>query len=164
MASKLLDELLDEMKKTNYKPEVKIYSDEFYFGRMVGQIIVDKYLLNVDVDSMYKHIIRVSTEEFNEAERLRDFIYSQGYSQGFEEFRKVNHKIWLDYVDSLAIKYLPETITCTFDLPEFVVTEDIQKGIENAIWNCDFSRYWLDNLVGQTINKNNPIILKLQIR
>lgn len=166
MASKLFEDIISEIeqqeKDPNYVKKVKTYSHDFYFGQMIGNIIVDNYLLNVNVDLMYNNVVLVSEEEFNKAKRLENYTYNHGYSDSSKEFRKDNHKVWLEYVDSLAAKYLPKTIDCIINLPLFTVTEDIQKGIENSIWNCDFSRYWVENLVGQTFGINNPITIYLK--
>lgn len=165
MASKLLNEILDELK--DYEPIKKKYSNDYYLGTFIGKEIVNVYLLNVDVDSIYNKCVHVSEEEFEEAARLYNivsnaFTYDRNYKT---DTAKEAHKNWLSYVKSLELKYLPKTIDCYFPQVELTINQDIYQGIKDAIWDCDFSNYDVtEDLIGQSFGFDKPITIYLQIK
>ena len=108
--------------------------------------------MNVDMLKS-KHVINVSDDELEEAERLNKSAMD---SIGFRKEEISNQNVpaslidseflkWLRYVNSLAEVYLPEKLTCRFERIEVKNIKKFKEGLTDYLWNTDLSWYLPDD-------------------
>ena len=125
--------------KSSINTEDSDESLSFRMGVYIGEYICFHHLPVLSVSDMFTpNVIYVSEQE----KRNSELLYEQ-YSN--------NVITWGDYrayIKSLEFKYLPEILECEvpyFDNKELNV-EDLIKGIEISLFNCDYSHYSTNNI------------------
>lgn len=134
-------------KRINIKKiiENKLISDLNYdLGISVGGIIVNRYLPTLSTD-MYNTdtIIQISEEEtkiWEEKEKkYNSFPYKKTPEQEEAQTRLFyENRKWYHILEE---KYLPETIDVRITKIHPTNIKTFGEGIEEALWDCDFSHY-----------------------
>lgn len=134
------------MRKENIGPN-------HYLGKLVSEIIYEKYLPTTNVDTLpSKHTVNVTPDEKAEADRLHNILnatYDDGTKPstkyGIKESTSIAHKNWINHIDSLAKIYLPKKLQCRFD--KIVVTNIIEfkEGLSDYLWDTDLSWYRVED-------------------
>lgn len=120
----------------------------YQLGLYIGEYIITHHLPTLSTDMLKSRtIIQVSEEETAEWEKLNSKygpLYISDKDPDKEAKEESRTRIFYDnrkWYHKLEEKYLPETIKVT--VPRFIPTkiEEIKKGIELALWDCDMSHY-----------------------
>lgn len=134
----------------------KVESPDYYLGILVGEIIYYKYLPTLSVDMLKSPtVIQVTEEETLEVERLNQYMSGVYYHPHKDEkaaktAHSLAHKKWIGYINTLAVKYLPQKLHCRFERIHVNNLDDFKDGLTTYLWNTDLSWYmpdddfWLD--------------------
>jgi len=138
MYSELIDKRIDDIKTS--KPERPPKSLEYQLGFMIGDQIVDRYLITLSNERHTRNVIEISNEEQTEYDRLHN-IWSDAYDRS-KDNSKEEWKIYRDFAHSLQKKYLPAKLECFVGKIESVNNlEEVKEGIRHALWDSDSCCY-----------------------
>lgn len=115
-------------------------------GYYIGDAIVDRYMLNLDIDyERGKNIVKVSDEDkaaYAEIEKLLN------EKQATSDKADVNWPEWINYIafrKEMQRKYIPEFLECHVAKVESVTDYDeLKRGIGASMWDSDRSNYACD--------------------
>lgn len=126
----------------------RLETADYYLGKLVGEIIYYKYLPTLSVDMLKSpKVVDVSEEETAESERLYQLLNDTYYDNtpkdkwGHRETTSIAHKNWLNYINELARKYLPQKLHCRFERIDVVNMDEFKDGLREFLWNTDLSWY-----------------------
>lgn len=126
----------------------RLETADYYLGKLVGQIIYHLYLPTLSVNMLKSPtVIQVTEEETAEAERLNQLLNNTYYDAtpkdkwGNKESTRIAHKNWIDYINELGRKYLPEKLHCRFERIDVVDMAEFKDGLREYLWNTDLSWY-----------------------
>lgn len=116
----------------------------FQLGYVIGRYIVETQLPTLSTDMKPgKVIVEVSAEDaarhkvidsiLNATYKLRD---SKKEAEAFEHYKNINNE--------LAKKYLKEKLEVIIPYTKPENIEEYRKGVNYALWDCDFSWYEAD--------------------
>ena len=135
----LIRKRINDIKSTP-KPERPAMSLDYQLGYMIGDQIVDRYLITLSNERGTRNVIEISSEEQAEYDRLHE-IWSVAYNID----KNNSNEEWTayrDFANSLQKKYLPPKLECYIGRIESVnKIEDIKQGIRDSLWNCDVCCY-----------------------
>ncbi len=135
--------------KTRKPNQTKIINElNFSLGISVGDNIVNNFLPTLSTDMLHsKSIIEVSPEESEIWKKMHDEWFElamkdrQDKKSGDDkESTRVFYENRKWYV-KIEEKYLPETIEVRITKIKPTNIKEFQRGIEEALWDCDFSHY-----------------------
>lgn len=135
------------LKNLNTK---KIINDLNYdLGLMVGELIVNNHLPTLNTDMVNTNqIINVSDEETKKWVEISEKNFKRWLDNGMknkdEEYLKEFYEN-LKWYHLLEEKYLPETINVRINKIKPTNLKDFKKGINDALWDCDFSHYTVND-------------------
>lgn len=136
--SELIDKRIDDIKSS--KPEKPPKTLEYQLGYMIGDQIVDRYLITLSNERHTRNVIVIAPQEQAEYERLHN-IWNDAYNIDNEK-SKEEWKAYRDYTHSLQRKYLPAKLECFVGKIESVNNlEEVKEGIRHALWNSDSCCY-----------------------
>lgn len=114
-------------------------STEYNLGYMIGEYILWQYLPTLNIHPCQScHVIEVSTDEMTEFNRLHDIWFHLRNKSGERDIAWEQLKIYEKYLDT---KYLPETVECYLPITLSDITENIEQGIYQSLWDSDCSCY-----------------------
>ena len=121
----------------------KSFSESYQLGELVGDIIYDRYLPTLSTDMLKSnHIVEVTDKDdldkFHKLEQILDNSYTFNGGDGNSTEA---HKNWLDHVNTLADKYLTETIECAIPMITPSNMEEFKEGLRDYLWQTDMSWY-----------------------
>jgi hypothetical protein len=126
--------------------QTKVTDDlNYYLGLSVGENIVNNFLPTLSTDMLKTdRIIEVSEEETKiweeiSAEYTKKYLWAtdkEVKEEGTREFYKN-----LKWYKILKEKYLPKTLTVRITKVKPTNIIEFQKGIKEALWDCDLSHY-----------------------
>lgn len=117
----------------------------YYLGLSVGENIVNKFLPTLSTDMLKTdRIIEVSEEETKIWEEMSS-EYNKKYLWATDkEVKEEGTKQFyenLKWYKTLEEKYLPKTLTVRITKVKPTNIIEFQKGVEEALWDCDLSHY-----------------------
>lgn len=117
----------------------------YYLGISVGENIVNNHLPTLSTDMLKSNrIIGVSEEETNIWNEMNDKWFSIAMTDRMNKPSEESNKIFYEnrkWYIKLEEKYLPETIEVRITKVKPTNIKEFQRGIEVALWDCDFSHY-----------------------
>ena len=135
----LMDKRIGDIKST--KSERPPKSLDYQLGFIIGDQIVDRYLITLSNERGTRNVIEISSEEQAEYERLHD-AWSCNYNSDIITSAEKEWKAYRDYAHFLQKKYLPAKLECHVSRIESVNDiEELKKGIRNSLWNSDVCCY-----------------------
>lgn len=115
-------------------------------GISVGGIIVNRFLPILSTDTMdVDNIIQVS-EEDSKLWKEKENYYRKFPDGKTKEEKEQKTRLFYEnrkWFQSIEEKYLPETIEVRITKIHPTNLEKFSKGIKEALWDCDFSSYWI---------------------
>lgn len=150
----------------------RLETADYYLGKLVGEIIYLRYLPTLDVDMLKSPtVIEVTEEERLEVERLNQIMSGTYYHTSKDEkttetAHSLAHKNWSGYIDTLAVKYLPQKLHCKFERTDVVNKDEFKDGLIEYLWNTDLSWYMPeDDFWGKTTKYSwfSEVILTLRV-
>ena len=116
------------------------YSLEFQLGLYIGEQIERNYLPCLSVDGVTNNSIEMSEEDIFEYEKIHNALDTVPEREKLGDSQQ-----WKSYIDfryMLYKKYLPEKLDCWVNrIYSITNMEDLKKGIETYLWNCDNCNY-----------------------
>lgn len=139
---KLMQKRINDVK-SNPKPEKPPKTLEYQLGCMIGDQIVDRYLLTLSNERGTRNVIEIAPEEQAEYDRLHN-LWGDAYNIDKENSKK-EWQAYRDYAHFLQKKYLPAKLECYVGRIESVNDiEELKQGIRHALWNSDVCCYNTD--------------------
>ena len=136
-------DLLGGYAVINFKDMFDITDLNYQLGLYVGHYIVMKHLPTLSTDALKSNvIIDVTPEEAAEYEKLEQEWVPFDANAKNSNYR---FKLYRDYADSLAIKYLAPELKVMVPKVYPKNMETFKKGIYDSIWDCDLSHYMLED-------------------
>lgn len=136
---KLVEKRINDIKSTP-EPKRPAMSLEYQLGYMIGDQIVDRYLITLSNERGTRNVIEILPEEQAEYDRLHN-IWSDAYNIDKNNSQE-EWKSYRDYAHSLQKKYLPPKLECYVGRIESVNDiNELKQGIRNALWNSDVCCY-----------------------
>jgi hypothetical protein len=125
--------------------QTKIDDLNYYLGISVGEHIVHNFLPTLSTDSLKTfNLIEVSDEETQIWNEMYDKWYSLAMIKYDDDNDEESTKVFyenLKWYLKLEEKYLPETINIRITKVKPTNIVEFQRGIEEALWDCDLSHY-----------------------
>lgn len=137
--NKLIEKRIDDIK-SNPKPERPPKTLEYQLGFMIGEQIVDRYLITLSNERHTRNVIEIAPEEQAEYDRLSN-LWSDAYDRN-KDNAKEEWKAYRDYAHFLQRKYLPAKLECFVGRIESINNlEEVKEGIRHALWDSDSCCY-----------------------
>lgn len=117
-------------------------SESYQLGLLVGEIIYIKYLPTLEVDMLKtSNVIKITEEDLCENNRLEKILESTYKLNGGDGNSTEAHKNWVEHVNMLAKKYLPEKLKCNVEQIQPSNMGEFKNGLRDYLWNTDLSWY-----------------------
>jgi hypothetical protein len=145
---------------------------DYYLGKLVGEIIYFRYLPTLEVDMLKSPtVIEVTEEERLEVERLNQLMSDVYYHTSIDEktaktAHTLAHKNWMGYINTLAIKYLPQKLQCRFERIDVVNMDEFKDGLRGYQWDTDLSWYMPEDDFWVNVSKRSwfsEVVLTLKV-
>jgi hypothetical protein len=150
----------------------RLETTDYYLGKLVGEIIYHKYLPTLNVDMLKSPtVIGVTEEERLEVERLNQIMSDTYYHTYIDEktaqtSHSLAHKNWTGYINTLAVKYLPQKLHCRFERIDVVDMDEFKNGLREYLWDTDLSWYMPEDDFWVNVSKHSwfsEVVLTLKV-
>ncbi len=126
--------------------ETEERSASYYLGYYIGEHILSRYLPTLSTDDLQSpNVVKVTEQEEEHCKKLNDeWFESYELGKGKDTLEaKRRFKNLLDYQNTLASKYLKETLEIPIPDIELsnIESKDFIQGIKDNLWDCDLSWY-----------------------
>jgi hypothetical protein len=117
-------------------------NESYQLGELVGELIEFKYLPTLETDMIKtNNVIKVSSDELIEHHRLDGILDSTYSFNGGSGNSTDAHETWLNYINTLAEKHLPNKLECRITKINPTDMVSFKEGLYNYLWNTDLSWY-----------------------
>ena len=122
-------------------------------GQYVGRFIAYNRMPTLSTDAIQgaeEHVVQVNEEDTDEFNRLDSALNGRyplvNERRRFGVLLQFQNMLAMKYLDEIHNAYIPSLDTTQLDKLEFLV------GINEALWDCDFSHYivYEDDFIGHT--------------